>query len=181
MRITVNNDITLRSTTLADARFIFDAFSTQGNYLRQWLPISADFNTVIDVEDYIEMSDAEETYNFTIEYKGNTAGLISISHVSYANRRAEIGYWLSKPLQGNGIMVQSVKAIVEYAFSKLNMNRLEIKCAPENLRSRQIPIKLGFTLEGVEREGEKSADGLFNDLEVYSLLKNDFSQKNINH
>lgn len=57
------------------------------------------------------------------------------------------------------------------------MNRLEIKCAPENLRSRQIPIKLGFKLEGVEREGEKSADGLFNDLEVYSLLKNDFPQK----
>lgn len=86
-------------------------------------------------------------------------------------KRAEIGYWLTKPMQGNGIMIRSVEALVKYAFEKFN--RLSIKCAVENVRSKKIPKKLGFTFEGIERDGEISAYGYYNDLEIYSLLKRD--------
>jgi RimJ/RimL family protein N-acetyltransferase len=45
-----------------------------------------------------------------------------------------------------------------------------------NERSRRIPIRLNFKLEGVERDGEMSADGHYNDLEVFSLLKSEYEQ-----
>ena len=51
-----------------------------------------------------------------------------------------------------------------------------IKFAVGNERSRRIPIRLNFKLEGVERDGEMSADGHYNDLEVFSLLKSEYEQ-----
>lgn len=45
------------------------------------------------------------------------------------------------------------------------------RCAAGNAPSNAIPRRLGFTLEGVEREGELMADGQYVDLNVYSILK----------
>lgn len=176
--IIVDNNITVRPTVAADASLIFDAFSTQGNYLRQWLPIAACFNSPMDVEDYLEMSELEDYTNYTIIYNGTFAGIISLSHICLSCHRAELGYWLTKPLQGRGIMVKSLNALIQYAFNSMKMNRLEIKCAVGNERSRRIPIKLNFKLEGVERDGEVSADGHYNDLEVFSLLKREYIDMN---
>ena len=174
--IIVDNDISIRPTLMSDAPQIFDAFSTQGNYLRQWLPIAADFNTLDDVCDYIENCDCEGINSYSIVYNGQFAGHIAIKHVSYLCHIAELGYWLTKSLQGRGIMTRSVQAFVNQLFTKTATNRLVIKCAVGNERSRRIPIRLNFKLEGVERDGEMSADGHYNDLEVFSLLKNEYEQ-----
>lgn len=171
MKIVIDNEILLRSTAQADAKNIFEAFSTQGQYLRQWLPVAADFTSIVDVEMFIESAPFDRCNLFTIIYKNEYAGSICLSNISMTCKRAEIGYWLTKPMQGNGIMIRSVEALVKYAFEKFN--RLSIKCAVENVRSKKIPKKLGFTFEGIERDGEISAYGYYNDLEIYSLLKRD--------
>ena len=174
--ITVDNEITLRPTLMSDAPPIFDAFSTQGNYLRQWLPIAADFNTLDDVCDYIENCDCEGIGSYSIIYNGQFAGHIAVKNISYLSHISELGYWLTKPLQGRGIMTRSVQAFINQLFTKTVTNRLVIKCAVGNERSRRIPIRLNFKLEGVERDGEMSADGHYNDLEVFSLLKSEYEQ-----
>ena len=172
--IIVDNDISIRPTLMSDAPLIFDAFSTQGNYLRQWLPIAADFNTLDDVCDYVEHCEYEGIDSYSIVYNGQFAGHISLKSVSYMCHIAELGYWLTKPLQGRGIMTRSVQALINQIFTKTATNRLVIKCAVGNERSRRIPIRLNFKLEGVERDGEMSADGHYNDLEVFSLLKREY-------
>jgi ribosomal-protein-serine acetyltransferase len=80
-----------------------------------------------------------------------------------------LGYWLAEEACGNGIMRQSVAACVQYAFEKQAMNRLYIRCATGNERSRRIPEALGFTREGVQRQAEWLYDH-FVDLDVYSIL-----------
>ncbi len=174
--ITVDNEITVRPTLMSDAPLIFDAFSTQGNYLRQWLPIAADFNTLDDVCDYIENCDCEGIGSYSIVYNGQFAGHIAVKSISYLSHISELGYWLTKPLQGRGIMTRSVQTFINQLFTKTATNRLVIKCAVGNERSRRIPIRLNFKLEGVERDGEMSADGHYNDLEVFSLLKSEYEQ-----
>ena len=57
-------------------------------------------------------------------------------------------------------------------IDKINLNRLMIKVARGNTQSIAIPTRLGFTFEGIERNGEL-LHGQFVDLEVYSLLKSD--------
>ena len=61
-----------------------------------------------------------------------------------------------------------------YKFNYVhNINRLQIKCAVANSASRNIPLRLGFRLEGIERAGELLTGGIFTDLAVYSRLKGD--------
>ncbi len=70
-------------------------------------------------------------------------------------------------------MTKSVNELCNFAFTKLQINRIQIKCAVGNTPSKNIPKRLGFKLEGVERDGELLTGNVFTDLEVYSKLKND--------
>jgi ribosomal-protein-serine acetyltransferase len=70
-------------------------------------------------------------------------------------------------------MTRAVKKLCQYAFEDLGINRIQIKCAVGNISSINIPGRLGFTLEGIERDGELLSGNKFTDLEVYSKLKSD--------
>jgi ribosomal-protein-serine acetyltransferase len=63
--------------------------------------------------------------------------------------------------------------LIGAAFSYLEMNRIQIKCAVGNQRSINIPKRLAFRFEGIERAGEWLNDR-FVDLEVYSMLRSDW-------
>jgi len=71
-------------------------------------------------------------------------------------------------------MTSAVDCLCKYAFEELEMNRVQICCAVENTSSSNIPRRLGFQFEGIERAGELFPDGIFADIEVYSLLKNEY-------
>lgn len=73
--------------------------------------------------------------------------------------KMEMGYWINTSSAGNGYMLEAVKALTELAFSTLLCQRLEIQCDAENAKSRAIPEKLGFVLEGILRNDERSVDG----------------------
>ncbi|HPW95118.1 MAG TPA: GNAT family protein, partial [Fibrobacteraceae bacterium] len=83
---------------------------------------------------------------------------------------AEIGYWLSKPFQRKGLVTDSVKGLIRLAFEKMGLHRIQIKCAVNNIQSKNIPRRLNFIFEGTERDGELLADGTYTDVEVYSFL-----------
>jgi ribosomal-protein-serine acetyltransferase len=71
-------------------------------------------------------------------------------------------------------MTAACRAVVRHAFAEMHLQRVVIRCAVENRRSRAIPERLGFKLEGVEREAEWLYDH-FVDLAVYSLLERERS------
>lgn len=89
------------------------------------------------------------------------------------NKKTEIGYWLSEGFQKQGIVTKAVEKLCEYALNKLDINRVQIKCAVGNVASKNVPIRLGFKLEGIERQGELLSGNVFTDLEIYSKLKHD--------
>jgi ribosomal-protein-serine acetyltransferase len=57
------------------------------------------------------------------------------------------------------------------------LNRIQINCNVENVRSRAVPERLGFKLEGVHRQVEK-VQGKFGDWAVYAMLRDEWAQKN---
>jgi ribosomal-protein-serine acetyltransferase len=63
---------------------------------------------------------------------------------------------------------------VTYAFDQYHLNKVEILCATGNTRSRAIPERLGFTQEGIIRQGERFHDH-YNDLVVYGMLASEWS------
>ena len=170
----VNDDIELRELSTNDIMPIFTAIDTQREYLREWLPFVDYTKQPSDTEAFVNsvISKADSDLNTAIYYKGEFAGLIGFKDTDKGNKRTEIGYWLSFPYQGKGIITQSCKKLIEYAFTELDINRVQIRVAKNNLKSSRIPEKLGFTDEGTESDGELLLSG-FTDIKVYSLLKSD--------
>lgn len=70
-------------------------------------------------------------------------------------------------------MTKACEAMIRYIFEELCLNRIEIRAALTNLKSRAIPERLGFQMEGKIRQAERINDR-FVDHIVYGLLKEDW-------
>jgi len=102
--------------------------------------------------------------------------MIGLHSIDWANRKTSIGYYVAKEAQGKGIVTRSVRAVLDYAFRELELNRVEIRCGVSNWKSRAIPERLGFTNEGIIRDGEWLYDH-YHDLVVYSMLAREWFAK----
>ncbi|MNS61051.1 putative ribosomal N-acetyltransferase YdaF [compost metagenome] len=90
------------------------------------------------------------------------------------NRKASIGYWLGSAYQGKGLMTKSCKALIDYSFAELGLNRIEIRAGVGNQKSRSIPERLGFTEEGVIRQAELNEDRYIDHV-VYGILASEWT------
>jgi ribosomal-protein-serine acetyltransferase len=171
----VNDHIHLQQLRIAHAGIIFETIDRDRNYLRRWLPFVDQTRKPEDTRDFIKQlqQNLRNDYVYTIWYKGDFAGLAGYKDSDPVNQRTEIGYWLAENMQGKGIMIQTIKKLVDFAFRNLNRNRVQIKVAVGNHKSSAIPKKLGFVFEGTEREGEFHSDRFY-DLELFSLLKKEW-------
>lgn len=177
MTIEVDKEIKLTQLEPTDAKDIFETIDSQRDYLGKWLPFVALTREISDSEQFVNsVVNAPEDrfeYLFAIRKWDRFVGLIGFKDTDKTNKKTEIGYWLSEKYQKKGIVTKSVDRLCEFAFHELDINRIQIKCAVGNRSSSNIPKKLGFTLEGIERQGELLTGGFFTDLEIYSKLKSD--------
>lgn len=142
-------------------------------YLRQWLPW-VDYETSVESSrSFVQRSwqryAENDGFDLGIFFQDRLTGVIGYHSVNWPNRHVEIGYWLGAEFTGQGLMTKACRALIDFAFDKLLLNRVSILCATGNTRSRAIPERLGFTQEGVQRDGEWLYDH-FVDLAVYSVL-----------
>lgn len=176
--IIISNDITLRRLQSDDAIDIYNTINTQREYLGRWLPFVAFTDSEAFTQIYVDSSIEQVDETFTIRKGNQFVGLIGFKATDKDNCNTEIGYWLSDECQGQGIVTRAVRCLCEYAFETLSMNRIQIKCAVGNTSSSNIPKRLAFKFEGVERAGELFPNGNFVDIEVYSILKDEFFHAN---
>ena len=176
MTITIDHTLQLELITEKHAQSIFDMVDANRAHLRPWLPFVDRMQTVDFAHNFVKgcmqrNADGNE-FAFVIVENATVIGRIGVYKIDGQNKIGEIGYWIIEGFQGKGIVTKSCKAIIDFCFSELQLNRIEIKCGTENLKSKTIPEKLNFTKEGVIRQGELLYDS-FIDLNLYSLLKSD--------
>jgi ribosomal-protein-serine acetyltransferase len=179
----------LRLLDLRDDRELFDLTDANREDLRQWLPWLDSIVRVEDTRKFIAATQQqfahEEGFVAAICYgsKSNLleqrkiVGTIGLNWIDRANRIGYIGYWLAAAYRGQGLMTAACRGLIDYAFGTLNLNRLVIACARENHRSRAIPLRLGFTHEGIAREAEWLYDR-FVDHDLYALLNREWNGDN---
>jgi ribosomal-protein-serine acetyltransferase len=172
-RFQIDEAIDLRLWEERHAEQLLAVVDQNREYLRQWLRWVEATKTLEDVKAYIQRSlqyyATNNGFKAGIWYQGQLAGGVSFHHVDWDNRKLEIGYWLAPNFSGKGIMTKTCRALVDYAFTELKINRINIVAAIANTKSRAIPERLGFTQEGIERQGER-LHGQYVDLAVYSIL-----------
>lgn len=150
-------------------------------YLREWLPwvdsiaSPADYHALIPL--WLQQFAENNGFHAGIRYRGQLVGSISLHEIDWHNQQTSMGYFLSQGVQRKGIMTRSVKAVLDHVFLQLGLNRVEIRCGVNNHKSRAIPERLGFTAEGIIRDGE-NLYGHFHDLILYSMLRREWRIKN---
>ena len=72
-------------------------------------------------------------------------------------------------------MTECTQFLIDYCFTELKLNRIEISTATRNTKSQNIPKKLGFTQEGILRQNEK-LNGSYSDSYVFSLLRSEYNR-----
>jgi len=88
-------------------------------------------------------------------------------------RRAEIGYDLDPAYWGQGIMTETLRAVLKYGFERMDLNRIQATIDSENTRSMKLAQRLGFKKEGVLRQ-RSYFNGQFRDDVCFSLLKKEW-------
>ncbi|MBB63458.1 MAG: RimJ/RimL family protein N-acetyltransferase [Waddliaceae bacterium] len=170
-------DLCLRFLALKDAPILFALVDQNREHLREFLGWLDHNQSVEDTEVFIrrerERLEKKEALTLAIVFKEQIVGLVGFHNIDGLNRSASVGYWLDKNHEGQGIMRQSVNALIDHGFSTLSLHRIEIQCAVENLRSQRIPLAFSFKQEGILRESIWHYGDFF-DAIVYSKLADEW-------
>jgi ribosomal-protein-serine acetyltransferase len=173
----VNDQIELRILQLSHAGEFFAVLDQNRDYLRPWHPWVDLLKSEQHVEKAIQLwnkqYEAHRGFHAGIWFEGHFCGVVNHLNVDFTNRWTALSYWLDASHQGRGIMTACCGAMIEHAFETWKLNRVTIECATENIRSRKIPERLGFKLEGTIRQIEWLHDHLA-DHAFYGLLEEDY-------
>ena len=83
---------------------------------------------------------------------------------------ATLGYWIGSPHRNKGYMTDSLAAILEFAFSRIGLHRVEAACLPANEASRRLLLRSGFREEGYAREYLRIS-GRWQDHQLFAILR----------
>ncbi|MHB9146188.1 MAG: GNAT family N-acetyltransferase [Symbiobacteriia bacterium] len=173
----IDEDVQLKLLDLSDTPAIFALVDRSRDYLRQWLPWVDGTQAVDDLRTFIQSTldqfAADNGFQAGILYRGELAGVIGYHLIDRRNRKTSIGYWLGQEFQGHGLMTKATRALVDIAFHEYGLNRVEIRAATGNLKSRAIPERLGFRNEGCSLQAEWLYDH-FIDHVIYGVLAADW-------
>lgn len=179
--LTIDQDLELRLIQLHDSLLLFQLVDENRRHLRTWLSwvdyLLFPQQCVPLIRQWLFEYVNSTGLRAGIFYRGKLAGCIELANIDFFNRHASIGYFLGKKHEGKGIMTRSVKALINYSFYRLHLNRLEIRVGKKNIRSRAVAKRLGFRMEGIIRQGEL-LHGRFHDIVIYGLLKKEWAKTN---
>ncbi len=168
----------LREIVNEDVNEIFEIFSDEDVAEYDWFVPIKDTNTALKfIQRYKEEFDDKEemTWGIALKETNKLIGICCLGDFELDSRRAEIGYDIKKTEWNKGYATESVKAITEYGFNKLNLNRIEAFITPGNDASVKVLKNLGYTQEGIVRERDlikgKLEDGI-----IMAMLKRDMKK-----
>lgn len=170
----------LRPVTLSDADSHFALIDGSRDYLRRWLPFLDDSRSPEDSLGFLQYAlQAQEEGSamyFAILSEGEFAGVIGYHRIDRENNIATVGCWLGLPYQGRGLAHAAYAAVIEYAFTELDMNRVQMFVSTDNERSNRAKERLGMTREGLIRQAEWLYDR-YVDHYIWSILRDEWNQR----
>jgi ribosomal-protein-serine acetyltransferase len=176
----IEPNLELRPLEERSAEEMYQVSIANRDHLRPFMPWVEKVKSVEDtrkfIRDSLEGFANRTCFNVGIWEHGKYIGGAGFHHIDWIRQCGEIGYWLAADAQGRGIMTKVCRALINHGFDAMKFHRIEIRCDPDNARSRAIPQRLGFQQEGVLRESLERYDGVMRDAVVYGLLTHEWSR-----
>jgi ribosomal-protein-alanine N-acetyltransferase len=124
---------------------------------------------------YAEDWRIDQAYNFFVfSHEDVLLGGIGLSNVRRGvAETASLGYWIGEPHARQGYMSASLPLVLDFAFGRLHLHRVEAACLPHNVPSRALLKKIGFRQEGLARQ-YLCIQGKWQDHVLYAILREDW-------
>jgi ribosomal-protein-alanine N-acetyltransferase len=121
---------------------------------------------------YAEDWRTDQAYNFFIFAHDETLlGGIGLANIRRGvSETASLGYWIGEPYARQGFMTASLPLVLDFAFARLRLHRVEAACLPSNVPSRTLLLHAGFTQEGYARQ-YLCIDGKWQDHLLFAILR----------
>ncbi|MGE8077961.1 GNAT family N-acetyltransferase [Peribacillus loiseleuriae] len=155
----------MRPCRQGDGKDVYEAIVHSRDQLKEWLPFAIHEPSLENTEENIRRSYAEfilkEDIRLHIYRKADDffIGSTGLHRINWDVPKFEIGYWIDTRHSKQGYITEAVDALAHFAFDFYEAKRVEIRCDPNNVNSKRIPEKLGFTLEAILRNDSISVDG----------------------
>ena len=176
-KITLQGDrVILRDATPLDvtARFAL------GNTPEIQAMFGADPTAVRDItpeaaEAWVQ-SHIDDAHAWIIEANGTLAGGVRLHTINYSDKRAQIAIGIVDPdALGKGIGTEAMRLLAAHAFDTMGLHRLGCRVLDFNERAIAAYEKVGFVVEGREREAALIAGKWYDDL-ILGLLAQDLKR-----
>lgn len=166
----------IRSPAPGIAAQMVEAIGESIESLRPWMPWADHVPTLAEAEENYRK--AEEAFkagtdnqlHILLKDSLTLVGSSGLHRADWTVPKVEIGYWVRTSCAGKGYATEAVREITRYALEELQAKRVEIRMSSANLRSRRIPERLGFTLEGILHNDARHADGTLRDTCIYAKV-----------
>lgn len=181
MKSTIEGEkIVLRKYEHDFAELLFEAaYESRGGEFSRWMPWCGENYSIEESRTFIEK--VEESWkNKTIfgyaifdALNGEFLGGIGLNQPNDVHKFYNLGYWIRVSAQNRGIASHTTRLLAKAAFEDLEINRIEILVAVENIPSQKAAQKAGAMREGVLRKrlviGGRIHDGV-----MFSFIREDF-------
>lgn len=171
----------LRPFTVTDATALFDAVEEARPTLAPWIHLGDRVPTLAAAQRHCQQLQTDWRQRTALELglftpQGRLLGGSGYPYLNWETGLLGIGYWVRPTAVGYGYVNEAVQALTHLAFTALAARRVEIRCDARNERSRHIPERLTFPLEGCLRNEGVDRNGESCDLLVYAMIPADFQQ-----
>lgn len=172
--------LVLRCWSPSDAPLVKAAIDASLDHLRAWIPWA--MNEPTDLQAKVEQLrryrgnfDLDRDYVYGIFNRDESKVLGGTGLRTRAGEGAlEISYWIHVEHINQGLATEAASALTKVAFEVNGVRRVEIHCDPENVRSSEVPRKLGFVHEATLRRRRVTPKGKLRDTMIWTLLDDEY-------
>ncbi len=172
--------LVLRCWHPQDASLLTVAIEANLEHLRPWLPWAQhepeDLETKIErLRQWRGAFDLGQDFLYGLFDRAETQVLGSSGlHTRVGPGAREIGYWIHQDHINQGLATEATAALTKVAFVIDHVERVEIHCDPDNVRSSAVPRKLGFCHEATLRHRTITPEGQPRDTMIWTLLADEY-------
>lgn len=171
----------LRCWSPEDATELLRVIQAHLDRLRPWLPWTVRYP--MSVEDQMaelrrmrRRFDGDEDFCYGVFARpgGELVGGCGL-HTRSGPGSRELGYWIRPDRWGQGLATELAAALTRVAFEVDQIERVDLRCAPDNRRSARVAEKLGFRHEATLRRriNPPAADGAMREAMIWSMVEDE--------
>ncbi len=166
----------LRRFRIEDAEDMFNNWASDPEvttYLTWPAHESVDVTKML-LTDWISKYEDGFYFNWVMEDKecGKAIGNISVVKLKESVEEAAIGYCMSRSYWGRGLMPEALKAVMDFLFDVVEVNRVVACHDVNNPKSGRVMDKAGMKLEGTLRAAGKNNQGICDEV-IHAMIRSD--------